>query len=87
MAKVETDSNKLKSEINRVCAECGISANVLTCLFKYGKPPKKLCFGISTYGNGKCDWCGKNKPVTQVRDFFYPDFFLLKKAEEIKTEK
>lgn len=77
------DSNQLNSEIRVVCAECGIAANVLNCLYKYGQPPKKLCFGISTYHTAKCDWCKKRKPVTEVRDFFYPNFYLLKKAQEM----
>lgn len=64
-------------EINSVCFECGVSANVLTCLKKYKKRPNKLCFEISTYHIGKCDFCGEEKQITEVRDFFYPDFNLL----------
>ncbi len=66
-----------KKNIEIVCRECGISANVLTCLNKYGKPPKKLAFDVSTFYKDKCDYCGDLKYVTQVRDFFYPDFSLL----------
>lgn len=73
-----TNEKELR-EIGTVCAECGISANVLTCLKKYGMPPKKLAFDVSTSHEGKCDYCGETKYVTQVRDFFYPDFSLLKK--------
>lgn len=65
------------NEINNVCRECGISANVVTCLKLYGKPPKQLAYQISTYHQAKCDWCGKRKQVTEARDFFYPDFSLL----------
>ena len=75
----------LNTTIYKVCAECGISANVLTCLKKYGKPPKKLAFDCSTIHKGKCDYCGKIKEVTQVRDYFYPDFRLLERQTiEIK---
>lgn len=81
-SKPELDSNKLKSDISEVCAECGISANVLTCLYRYGAPPKQLAFSVSTYHVGKCDWCGEKKPVTETRDFFYPDFNLLLLAQE-----
>ena len=74
---MQLNSNKLDSTINYVCAECGISANVLTCLKKYGKPPKKLCFDMSTTCKGKCDYCGEEKIITQTRDYYYPDFSLL----------
>lgn len=66
--------------IYQVCAECGISANVLTCLKKYGAPPIKLCFSVSTYHFGYCDFCSKQKEVTEVRDFFFPDFDLLREV-------
>ena len=69
----------INDRINNVCVECGISANVLTCLNKYGMPPKKLSFAISTFHKAKCGYCGKIKEVTEVRDFFYPDFSLLAK--------
>jgi len=73
------NSNNLDSKIYNVCDECGIEANRLTCLKKYGQEPKKVKFSISTYHKGKCDFCGKIKMITQVRDFFYPDFNLLNK--------
>lgn len=63
-----------------VCSNCGISANVLTCLKKHKSVPKKLAFDISTYHEGVCDFCRETKFVTEPRDFFYPDFELLKKA-------
>jgi len=65
-------------EILNVCDKCGIEANRLTCLKKYGKEPLKPKFSISTYHRAKCDCCGENAMVTEVRDFFYPDFSLLK---------
>ena len=77
--------NKQKTidkKIYNVCYECGVSANVLTCLKKYGKRPNQLSFSVSTYHKGKCDVCGEEKNVTEQRDFFYPDFELLKSYEK-----
>ncbi len=69
-----------KKIICNVCDECGISANVLTCLKKYKNRPSQLKFSLSTYHQGECDFCRQKKNgITQVRDFFYPDFELLKK--------
>lgn len=69
-----------------VCSPCGISANVLTCLKKYGRPPKKLAYSMSTFHSGVCVCCQEAKPVTEQRDFFYPDFDLLREAmKEIKV--
>jgi hypothetical protein len=76
----------MKKEIYNVCAECGITANVLTCLKKYGRPPKTLCFTCSTYHMGKCDYCGEKKSITETRDFFYPDFSLIKKTSKLLTK-
>lgn len=70
-------------KINNVCDQCGLEANRLTCLKKYGKEPTKPKFNISTYHKCKCDSCGKVKPVTEVRDYFYPDFSLLKHGRRI----
>lgn len=86
MAK-QLNSNSFHSEIEQVCRECGIAANVMTCLYKYGEPPKQLAFTMSTYHTGKCDWCKETKPVTEVRDFFYPNFALLMKAREMYKRK
>lgn len=72
----------MEKEINSVCSSCGISANVITCLKKYGMPPKKLAFDVSTFHEGECDYCGEEKMVTQVRDFFYPNFTLLAKFKK-----
>jgi len=74
----QLNSNDLNSTINLVCDECGIEANRLTCLKKHGQEPKKIKFDCSTYHKGKCDFCGKTRYVTEVRDYFYPDFNLLK---------
>lgn len=62
-----------------VCAMCGLTANFLTCLKKYGQPPLKPCFSVSTYHKGKCEICGHETSVTEARDFFYPNFSLLTK--------
>lgn len=69
-----TDSNAFGSNIYNVCDECGLEANRLTCLSRYGREPIKKKFDISTYHKGYCDWCGKLGMLTEVRDFFYPDF-------------
>ena len=63
---------------DNVCDDCGLEANRLTCLEKYGAEPLKKKFDISTYHTGICDVCGKEKSVTESRDFFYPNFNLLK---------
>lgn len=62
------------------CSECGIAANVLTCLKRYGQRPNKLAFTTSTVHKGICCCCGKEKHVTEERDFFYPEFELLDKV-------
>lgn len=72
--------DRTEKQIQEVCARCGVSANVLTCLKKYKAPPKRLAFDVSTFHEGKCDFCGANTMVTEVRDYFYPDFDLLTKA-------
>lgn len=71
------DSNALDASIHQSCRECGITANVLTCLKRYGHPPKQLAYSVSTYHKGKCDFCGEEKDVTEARDFFYPDYSLI----------
>lgn len=60
-----------------VCDDCGLEANRLTCLNKYGSEPLKRKFDVSTYHGGVCEVCGKKKQVTESRDYFYPDFNLL----------
>lgn len=65
--------------INYVCDECGIEANRRTCLKKYGKEPTKPKFSLSTYALRVCDWCHKEKPTTEVRDYFFPDFSLMER--------
>lgn len=66
-----------KPEINWVCDQCGIAANILTCLIKYGHIPLKAAFEVSTFSTGTCDCCGRETEITQVREFFHPDFSLL----------
>lgn len=68
-----------QKQITEVCNSCGISANVLTCLKRYGRSPLKLSFSISTFHKGMCQVCGdEDIHVTEPRDFFYPEFELLK---------
>lgn len=45
-----------------VCFDCGLKAS------------KGRSFKCSCVHKGKCDVCGKIKPVTQPRDFYYPTF-------------
>jgi len=56
---------------------CGVSANVLTCLKKFGRSPKELKSQTSTFHDAPCDVCHDMTGVTEVRDFFYPEFDLL----------
>lgn len=46
-------------KIHWVCIKCG---------YEHGKGRKD---DISTYHYGKCDICGKEKVVTEIRDFGY----------------
>lgn len=69
--------NKTNNRINEVCGGCGITANYLSCLKKYGRPPLKKAFSVSTFHTGICDVCKEKTHVTEARDFFYPDFTLI----------
>lgn len=73
--------NVLKNKPELVCRECGIEASTITFYQRHGHFPTKTCFDISTYHRNKCDVCNEEKDVTEVRDFFYPDFSLLKKRK------
>lgn len=75
----------MASDIREVCDKCGIEANRLTCLKKYGKEPLKPKFDVSTYHDGICDVCWEYRPITEVRDFFDPDFSLLKSNKKFPT--
>lgn len=63
-----------KQQFDNICAPCGITANYLTCLARYGTPPKQAAFSVSTFHKGKCDVCKRMVHVTEARDFFFPDF-------------
>ena len=69
------------------CTACGTVANYLTCLKRYGKPPKKPCFDVSTFHEGECTYCGRKTLVTEERDFFYPDFGLIGEVREYFRDK
>jgi len=73
------DSNNFNSTIRKVCSDCGIEANRLTCLKKHGAEPLKKKYDVSTFHTAICDFCHREKWVTEVRDFFYPDFSLMRK--------
>lgn len=75
------DSNNSESKIYDVCDKCGTEASRLTCIKRYGKEPLKVKFDVSTYHRGVCDFCGKYDLITEVRDFYYPDFGLLSNSK------
>lgn len=80
-------STKMTSlDISKVCQSCGVSANVLTCLKIHKRPPLRISFEVSTWHEAVCDVCGKMLPVTQPRDFYYPDFTLLLKVMSKKKK-
>lgn len=68
----------MKNYPRSVCGRCGKEANRLTCLKKYCREPWKIKFSTSNYHKGICDVCGEETAVTEPRDYFYPDFSLLK---------
>lgn len=55
----------------------GRLANYVTCMARFGEPPKKVAYEVSTYSKGTCKYCGRKTMVTEERDFFYPDFSLI----------
>lgn len=69
-----------------ICFDCGATANALTCLKRYGAPPKKIAHSVSTYHKGTCIVCGEMKPVTEERDFFYPELDLIKKVVKLMRD-
>ena len=76
----ELDSNNLKTTIHKVCRECWEESSKLTWKKKFpnAKEPERYSFIVSTFHENTCDFCWEKKYVTQARDFFYPDFNLLK---------
>jgi hypothetical protein len=54
--------NEIKPYPSKVCQDCGHAAS--------GGRQRE----ISCWHQGKCDVCGESKVVTEVRDFFYPEF-------------
>lgn len=73
------------SEIYHVCSRCGTLAHVATELARGVKLSniKPRC-AISTFHHGICDCCGHETSVTEVRDFYYPDFALINR-KHLKT--
>ena len=59
------DSNELGSDIDYVCQDCGSKA--LKSPINKGKTQ----FSVSTWYEGRCDVCGKERAVTEARDFGY----------------
>lgn len=74
-------------EVSEVCHPCGLVANYLTCLKKYGQAPLQACYTVSTFHQGTCDVCGQEVHVTEARDFFYPDFSLIDVVKAIWPKK
>lgn len=77
-----TIGNMTNKSIRVCCRDCGVAASNATYMQKFGAKPMNPSFSVSTYCNGTCDCCGKDKAVTEVRDFFYPDFSLIKKKKK-----
>lgn len=69
--------------IMNICHPCGITANYLTCLKKYGEAPIRPAFAFSTYHNGQCGVCKRETRVTEDRDFFYPDVSLIEQVKGV----
>lgn len=73
---------KEKKEVLYVCEYCGIEANRLTQKKKYGENFDEERFRLSadivTCHLGICDICGKEKLVCHVRNFYYPNFNIIK---------
>lgn len=63
--------------VSLACTPCGITANYLTCLKRFGRPPERPGYESSTFHVGTCDVCGIRRDVTETRDFFHPDFSLI----------
>ena len=76
-----------KKKPSGVCTECGVTANVLTCLARYQAPPDQLMFSVSTFHVGICKYCGEKKELTEERDFFYPDFTLIDRVIKLLNNK
>lgn len=75
----ELNSNNSETTIHYVCSDCWIEASKLTWKnkFPWAREPEKYSFDVSTFHKWNCDFCKKEKSITQTRDFFYPDFNLL----------
>lgn len=78
--KIELIKNTKNEDYpNWLCSPCGLTMNYLTCLDRYGEPPFKPCFDVSTFHKGYCDLCGRPTDITESRDFFYPNIYKVKK--------
>lgn len=76
--KKELNSNNLNTTIKLVCSDCWIKANKATQIKKFWEIKYPTSFSLSTFHNNICDFCKQEKSVTQTRDYFYPDFNLIK---------
>lgn len=68
-------------KIELVCEYCGVKANHLSQMRKYGEEFDEEKFvpmaEVSTCIKGVCHVCGYEGNVYPVRDFNYPDFNLM----------
>lgn len=64
--KKKLNSNNIKSKIKKVCWDCWRVASQSNWY--------KLKNIVSTYYKWVCDFCWKEKHITWVRSFWYPDF-------------
>lgn len=77
MTKRKTTSQEIPQG---VCHRCGVTANVLTCLKKYGQSPNQLSVVAGTSWRGRCRICGREDSVGSERDYYHPDFSLIEKV-------
>jgi len=61
----------------KVCDICGIEANRLTSIERYGREPRWKKHRFADYKKAKCDICGRKTRVTTPDSFFLPNFKLL----------
>ena len=71
--------NTRKKNMERVCLQCGVAANIFTVIKTYGIVPEQLHHRNIEYKKGVCQFCFHVKEVADVSNFFNPNFKFLKK--------
>jgi len=71
MYNEKLNSNHIDTIIHDVCFDCWSKA-MKTSYNNWNKGSI-----VSTYHNWICDFCKKEKAITETRDFWYPDFNLI----------